>query len=117
MGFNISVKQLHSRIDEIASNIDNQMGIIYTRVIQVEHKLENFMTQINAVQKSHEETIRKLEQELLQERDEREPDLEQERQQRRQERMELEAKVIGNMRMKDALIDCLASGTEQIEIL
>ena len=67
IGFNTSLKQLHSRIDEIASNVDHQKGIINSRVIQVEQKLENFMTQSNAVQKSHEETIQKLEQELLQE--------------------------------------------------
>ena len=78
MGFNTSLKQLHSRIDEIASNVDNQMGTINSRVLQVEQKLENFMTRTNAVLKSHEETIRKLEQELLQERDERNRDLEQE---------------------------------------
>ena len=117
MGFDTSLKQLHSPIDEVASNVDNQMGIINSRLIQVEQKSENFMTQTNAVQKSHEETIRKLEQELQQERDERKRDLEQERQQRRQERMELEANVIGKLRMKDALIDSLASRMERIENL
>ena len=117
MGFNTSLKPLHGRIDEIASNVDNQMGTINSRLIQVEQKLENFMAQTNAVQESHEETIRKLEQELQQERDKRKRDLEQERQHRRQERVELEAHVIGKLRMKDALIDSLVSRMEQIEKL
>ena len=99
MGFNTSLKPLHGRIDEIASNVDNQMGTINSRLIQVEQKLENFMAHTNAVQKSHKDTIRKLEQELQQERDERKRDLEQERQHRRQERVELEANVIGKLRM------------------
>ena len=43
------------------------MGIINSRVIQVEQKLENFMIQTNAVQRNHEEAIRKQDQELLQE--------------------------------------------------
>ena len=75
------------------------------------------MTLTNAVQKRHEETIRKLEQELQQEQDMRKRDVEQERQQRRQERMEPEANVISKLRMKDALIDSLASRMERIEKL
>ena len=117
MGFNTSLKQLHGQIREIASNVDNQMGTIKSPLIQVEQELENFMAHTNAVQKSHEETIGKLEQELQQEREEQKRDLQQERQHRRQERVELEVNVIGKLRMEDALFDSLASRIEQIEKL
>ena len=57
MGFNTSLKQLHRRIDEIKTHVDKQMGIINSQVIEADGKLENFMTQTNAVQKNDDEII------------------------------------------------------------
>ena len=117
MGFHTSLKQSYDRLEELASNVDKQMDTITNRVHQVEQELESFMTPTNSVLQSHDEKIRKLERELVQEREERKQDLEQERQHRRQERVELEANFLEKLRMKDALIDSLDPRMEQMEKL
>ena len=66
-----SVKQSYDRLEELASNVDKQMETITNRVHQVEQELESFMTPTNSVLQGHDEKIRKLEQELVQEREER----------------------------------------------
>ena len=117
MGFHTSLKPSYNRLKELASNVDKQMETITNRVHQVEQELESFLTPTNSVLQSHEEKIRQLERELVQEREERRRDLKQERQHRRQEPVELEANFLEKLRMKGALIDSVASRMEQMEKL